>query len=92
MSAATKANEPGALAYEWSLAPDGSTFHPLEHYKDTAATVTHVKNFGANFAERFTGLITPTYINIYGTPSGEVREMMAGFGPSYYTQLAGFVR
>ena len=50
MSAATKANENGALAYEWSLAPDGPTFHLLDHYNESAAAVTRVKNFGANFA------------------------------------------
>ena len=92
MSAATKANEPGAVAYEWSLSPDGTKFHILEHYKNSAATATHIKNFGAHFAARFLGLVTPTYMNVYGTPNDEVREMLAGFGPSYYTHVAGFVR
>ena len=37
MVAATKANEPGALNYEWHTSEDGKRCHIYERYTDSAA-------------------------------------------------------
>jgi quinol monooxygenase YgiN len=34
-------NEPGTLAYEWYISPDGGTVHVVETYADSAAVVAH---------------------------------------------------
>ena len=92
MVAATEANEPDALNYEWTLSEDGATCHIYERYADSAATMTHLASFGANFAERFLAALEPTRFTVYGNPSAEVREALGAFGPAYMTPTAGFVR
>jgi quinol monooxygenase YgiN len=34
-------NQPGTLAYEWYISPDGGTVHVVETYADSAAVVAH---------------------------------------------------
>ena len=50
----------------------------------------HLGNFGANFAERFTAILTPVELNVYGPVEGAVREGLAGFGATFYDQVGGF--
>lgn len=92
MSEATQANEPGALNYEWTIGEDGKTVHIYERYADSAATMVHLAAFGANFAERFLTVFTPTRFVVYGNASDEVKEALSGFGPAYLTPTAGFAR
>ena len=92
MSAATR-NEAGAIAYEWFLGADNATCHIYERYSDNAATLVHLGNFGARFAERFMGCVTPTSFDVYGPADDQVRGGLAGMGAVHYdTQLAGFSR
>jgi len=84
--------EPGALGYEWFLSEDGKACHICERYADSAAALTHLGNFGANFAERFLACFAPTGFFIYGQPSDEVRGVLDGFGASYLGTLGGFHR
>ena len=91
MNAATEL-EPGALAYEWHLDEAGSTCHIYERYADSAATLVHLGNFGANFAERFMALVTPESITVYGSPDEQVRGALAPMGAVLMTQFAGFAR
>ncbi len=53
MVESTKANEPGALNYEWWINEAGTVCHLYERYADSAATLAHLGAFGANYAERF---------------------------------------
>ncbi len=92
MSEATQADEPGTSHYEWFADQDGMTVHIYERYADSAATMVHLGNFGAKFAERFLACVDPARLMVYGDPSAEVRGALAGLGAAHMTQFAGFAR
>jgi quinol monooxygenase YgiN len=88
----TRDGEPGALNYEWHTSADGRLCHIYERYADSNAAMQHLASFGANFAERFLGVLKPKRFVVYGTPSAEVREALAGFAPVYMREAGGFTR
>ncbi len=92
MSEATRADEPGATHYEWFIDADGKTIHIYERYADSAATMAHLGNFGAKFAERFLACVDLTRLTVYGDPSAEARGALAGFGAAHMTQFDGYAR
>ncbi len=92
MVGATEANEAGTLVYEWFLSDDGSACHIHERYADSAAVMTHLGSFDANFAARFLECAEPTSLNVYGEPSSEVRAVLNGFGAAYLAPFGGFAR
>jgi quinol monooxygenase YgiN len=89
--AATK-NEAGTLAYEFSINADQSTVHIFERYRDSNAIVSHVTQTFRPFAERFLAVARVLGFVVYGTPSTEAREVLAGFNPTYMTPFDGFTR
>ena len=92
MVAATQADEPGALHYEYYMTPDRSICTVLERYADNAAVMTHLGNFGAKFAERFMAAFAPERLVVYGPANAEVREALAGLGATYQDRVSGFHR
>ena len=92
MVEATQSNEPDALNYEWWISEDETTCHIYERYADSAALMTHLGNFGANFAERFMSMVVPTGFTVYGNANDTVKEALAAFGPTYMGALGGFGR
>jgi quinol monooxygenase YgiN len=88
----TEANEPGTLAYEWSISGDGKQCHTHERYQDSAAAVAHLKSFKENYAARLMSLGVATRFVVYGNPDSSVREALEGFGAVYMSPLGGFVR
>ena len=92
MVEATQSNEPGAMNYEWFISEDEKNCHIYERYVDSAATMIHLGNFGAKFAERFFAAVTPTRFTVYGDPSSEVREALAPFGAVHMAEFGGFAR
>ena len=62
-----------------------------ERFVDTAAALVHLGNFGA-FAERFLAALSPVRFTVFGSPSAEVKEAAAGFGPAFYEPVGGFIR
>ena len=84
------ANEPGQTVLEWFI--DDYDVHIYERYADSAAALTHVQRFVANFVERFLGLCTPTRMSVYGEPSDKLKEAIAGFNPRYLGPVAGHAR
>lgn len=92
MVAATAANEPGTLEYEWSLSADGTQCHLWERYQDSAAAMIHIGTFGAQYAERFFALLAPTEVCLYGAPDAAVREALGGFGAVMMEPVGGFSR
>jgi len=88
---ATRANEPGALNYEYFVSADGKQCHIYERYADSAAAMTHMGNFQA-FAERFMAALEITGMTFYGNPSDELRAVADGFGAVYMAPLVGFAR
>lgn len=92
MVAATEANEPGALDYEWSVSEDKKTCHILERYEDSAATMVHMGNFGKNFGRRFMAVLKPRSVTLYGNPSEEVVKALGAMSPVVMTPVGGFSR
>jgi quinol monooxygenase YgiN len=92
MVAATEANEPDTLNYEWTIAADGSRCHIFERYANSAAVVTHLKWFGAECAERFMALAKPEGFTVYGNPDATAKKMLDGVGAVYFTPIGGFSR
>jgi quinol monooxygenase YgiN len=89
---ATRRNEPGALNYEWAISDDRQVCHVYERYQDSATTIIHLESFRANFAARFTEVVKPTRVVVYGTPSDQVKEALAGLNPVYLAPFGGFRR
>lgn len=92
MVASTKANEPGTLAYEWSISGDETQCHTYELYQDSAATVAHLTSFKANYAARLMSMGVAKRFVVYGTPDSSVRESLEGFGAVYMSPIGGFTR
>ncbi len=92
MVEATRADEPDTLIYQYSFSADGATCHIHERYADSAASMTHLASFGANFADRFLAAAEPTRFTVYGNPSAELREALGAFGAVYMTPEVGFAR
>lgn len=92
MIEATEANEPDALNYEWFIDADGKNGQIYERYADSAATMTHLGNFGEKFAERFLAVLEPTRFFVYGSPSDEVKAALEAFGAVYMDRIGGFTR
>ena len=92
MVAATKENEPGALAYEYWLNDDKTVCHIYERYEDAAATMVHLGNFGKHFAQRFMSLSTPTNFFVYGAYDDAVVDALTPIGATFMQALDGFER
>ena len=92
MVTATQENEPDTLNYEWSTNADGKVCHIYERFADSAAVMTHLGNFGEKFAGRFLEILRPIRFDVYGSPSEDVREALAGFNPTYMEAVGGFSR
>lgn len=92
MVAATLANEPGALNYEWSTSENGKTCYIFERYVDSDATMVHLANFGEKFAGRFLEILNPTSFKLFGSPNQAVRDAVAGFGAVFMPTVGGFSR
>ena len=90
MVAATEANEPGALIYDYM--GDGDQVQIYERYADNAAAMTHMGNFGANFADEFLATFSITSVTVYGPAGDDLKEALAPFSPTYLPQISGFAR
>lgn len=85
-------DEPGALIYEWYLNDDETRLEILERYSDNAAAMTHLHNFGANYAERFMAVLASFVFHIHGEVGDDLREALKAFDPAYFKEFDGFTR
>ncbi|MEH6527713.1 MAG: antibiotic biosynthesis monooxygenase [Sneathiella sp.] len=92
MVAATSQDEPGALDYQWSLTADEKTCHIFERYKNSAATLVHMGNFGSKFAGTFMKVFTPKKFTLYGSPTPDVMAALGPMGPVEMSSIGGFTR
>ena len=92
MVAATKANEPETIAYEWWLSEDESTCHLYERYQNTQAAKVHLQNFGKNFAKRFMGLSKTTRFVVYGDYDEGIVKALSPMNAEFMSPLGGFAR
>ena len=83
-------NEVGMLTTGWAISDDRQVCHIYERFQDSAAVITHLQLFGANFSARFFEILKPTRFVICGTPSVEVKDALAAANPVYMAPLGGF--
>jgi quinol monooxygenase YgiN len=84
--------EPGTLAYRWSMRADGKTFDVVEIYKDSNAIVAHVKAVGSKFGGDLGKTQKTLKFVVYGDPNAEARKAIDGLHPDYQKPFAGFIR
>jgi quinol monooxygenase YgiN len=84
--------EPGTLAYEFSLDADQTAVHIFERYRDSNAVVSHVTQTFKPFGERFLALAKLSSFVVFGKPSEEAQAALAGLNPTYVTPFDGFTR
>jgi autoinducer 2-degrading protein len=89
---AASQEEPGTLAYQYSISGDEQTVHIFERYRDSAAFVSHVEQTFGGYAERFLSMVTIVSLVVYGDPDAEARKALDSFAASYMTLFAGFAR
>lgn len=89
---ATRAQEPGALVYEYYINTDKSRCTVIERYADNDAVMTHLDNFGAHFAERFFAVFAPVRFSVYGPANEEVRSTLGNMGATFDDRIVGFSR
>lgn len=86
-----EATEPGQLAYEWHLSPDGRTCHVDEWYADVDAAWAHVR--GEALATKLPPLLETCEFSalwIYSqVPDDELRQALVGFGATFWDNWAG---
>ena len=90
--ATVRANEPGALAFEWHVADDGRTVQVLERYRDSDAVVAHFADVAKTFGPSLRALSRTTAFYVYGAPNEAVKTLLAGLHPTYLTSFDGFTR
>jgi quinol monooxygenase YgiN len=84
--------EPGTMAYEWSMRADGKTFDIVEIYQDSNAFVAHVKDVIGKFGGDFGKTQKTLKLVVYGNPDAEARKAMEGLHPEFETPFSGFIR
>jgi quinol monooxygenase YgiN len=88
---AAVAEEPGTLAFEFSVQPDGKTVDVFEIYQNAEAFVAHAKNVRGKFKPEENPR-KPGKITVFGSPNAEMKEILARRDPVYETYLDGFMR
>jgi quinol monooxygenase YgiN len=89
---AAVAQEPGTLAYEWSLRPDGKTFDVVEIYQNSDAVVAHVKHVLSTFGKDLGQVQKAVQLVVYGSPEEPAKQVLAQFKPVYQAPIDGFTR
>jgi quinol monooxygenase YgiN len=89
---ATQKNEFGTLNYEWAISDDRQVCHVYERFQDSNAVMTHMERFDANFAAQFGETVKLVRFVVYGTPSPQVKDALAGASPVYMAPFGGFSR
>ena len=74
--------EDGAISYDFSLSDDDTTLHIYERYKDSEATLEHMKNVG-NLLPAFIGCVDLEPITIIGNCSNELKQAWEAFGAQH---------
>ncbi|MDC1142184.1 hypothetical protein OAU50_03765 [Planctomycetota bacterium] len=71
-------NEPDTLGYTWWISEDGKACHIHESFASSEAMLVHLGNVGPTLPTLLE--IAPiTKITVFGDPSADAREALAGF-------------
>ena len=74
--------EDGAMSYDFWLSEDDTTLYIDERYKDSQATLEHMKNVG-NLLPAFIGCVDLEPITIIGNYSTELKHAWKAFGAKH---------
>jgi hypothetical protein len=74
------------------IGADGKSAQVHERYADSNAAIRHLASFNENFADRLMELVEPVGMTVYGSPSPELKEKLAGADPVYMDFIGGFAR
>lgn len=86
---AAAAGEEGVLIYERFLDADARIVYAIERYKDSRAAVAHLQAFRKNFATIFGNLAERRRFLVFGTPSAELRALLADYGATFLNRMDG---
>jgi len=83
-----KANEPGALQYDWFFNPDHTECVVMERYTDSHAVLAHLANVGSLLGKilQIADLLS---LETYGNPSEELRAAVAAMNPQPFSFYKG---
>ena len=74
--------EDGAISYDFWLSEDDTTLYLYERYKDSEATLEHMKNVG-NLLPAFINCVDLEPITIIGNCSNELKQAWEAFGAQH---------
>lgn len=86
-----KANEPGALNYQFYFNDDETKCYVMEQYADSAAMMFHLSNVSGILNE-ILQISTLTRLEIFGALSEEAHSFASSMGARFYTHHDGFTR
>ncbi len=90
-TAATEANEPDTLGYQWYRAEEGSICLLQETFASSEALLHHLGNVGPSLPELLA--IAPiTRFEVLGSVSAEARGALDTLGVKYFPLMVGFER
>lgn len=92
MTEYTKANEPGAVYYEWYFSSDNTKCTLFERYDGSESALIHVASFGKNFAPRFMELLKPKKFTLFGNPNEDMKKAAEKMGALFMLPAGGFSR
>ena len=72
------------------MSEDNKVCHIHERYAGSEATISHLKTFLQNYAERLLKTGTSTRFEVYGSPSSQAKVILDGFNPVYMQPIGGF--
>jgi quinol monooxygenase YgiN len=92
LAAATEADEPESLTYQWYLAGDDRKCLLHEAFASSEAMLHHLGSVGPSLPDLLA--IAPiTRLEVMGAVSDAGREALAGLGPVHYpNRISGFER
>ena len=84
---AVKANEKGALQYDWFFNSSETECVVREIYADSNAVLTHMGNIGALLGQLLA--MSEFDLEVYGNMSEELKNAAAGLNPKVYSFYQG---
>lgn len=85
-------NEPQTTHFEWSVNSEKGQLILHERYANSQAGLAHIESFSGKFGERFSILVKPKRVVVFGHPSQELLSVLSGMSPEILHYLAGFSR
>ena len=92
MSSDFQANEINTLNFEWSVNVEFTQLHLHERYGDSQTALGHIQTFGSKYAERFVANAAIKSVTVYGFPTKELLDALAGMSPEILESFSGFTR